>query len=490
KRVELPTYAFQRERYWLTPGTGSGDVTAAGLIRVEHPVLGAALRVGDRDEWVFAGRISQDTQPWTRDHMVLGTVIVPGIAVVEMALTAGRLAGCAVADELVLEAPLVLEDDAALQVQVTIGQTGEDGRREVAIYTRPEGLTEDELREVTCHGRGWLAPETEPAEWREVWPPEGAETASVDALYAGMADLGYDYGPMFACVRAAWRRGAEVFAEIALPDGADNGGFDVHPGLLDAAMHGGLLGKKSDDGVVLPFSWSGVRLGEAGATRARVRIAPAGDSALRVDVVGEQGEPVLHVDKLFFRPVDASQLERAQGGGNALFQVDWAEVVAGSAPVRVAVLGEDYADLDALEQALADGAEAPQAVVTIVESPAGATDVAEAASAVAVNAMALVQRWLASKWLGETRLVVATRNGIGVGDEVPDVALAPVWGLVRSAQSEHPGRFLLIDLDSDETPEWGSFLDLDEPQLAVRGGRLLAPRLGRASASLPAGEAW
>ncbi|MFD4139641.1 SDR family NAD(P)-dependent oxidoreductase [Streptomyces sp. NPDC058572] len=491
KRVELPTYAFQRERYWLTPGTGSGDVTAAGLTRVEHPVLGAALRVGDRDEWVFAGRMSQETQPWTRDHMVLGTVIVPGIAVVEMALTAGRLAGCAVADELVLEAPLVLEDDAALQVQVTVGPAAEDGRREVAIYTRPEGLTEDEPREVTCHGRGWLAPETEPAEWREMWPPEGAETASADALYAGMADLGYDYGPMFACVRAAWRRGAEVFAEIALPDGADNGGFDVHPGLLDAAMHGGLLGKKSDDGVVLPFSWSGVRLGEGGSTRARVRIAPVGDSALRVDVVGEQGEPVLHVDKLFFRPVDASQLERAQGGGNALFQVDWAEVVAGSsAAVRVAVLGEDYADLDALEQALADGAEAPQAVVTTVESPTGATDVAEAASAVAVNAMTLVQRWLASKWLGETRLVVATRNGIGVGDEVPDVALAPVWGLVRSAQSEHPGRFLLIDLDSDETPEWGSLIDLDEPQLTVRGGRLLAPRLGRAGASLPAGEAW
>ncbi|MFC5891182.1 polyketide synthase dehydratase domain-containing protein, partial [Kitasatospora aburaviensis] len=272
--------------------------------------------------------MSQETQPWTRDHMVLGTVIVPGIALVEMALTAGCMAGCPVADELVLEAPLVLEDDAVLQVQVTIGAAGDDGRREVAIYSRPEGLTEDELREVTCHGRGWLAPESDVAQWHEVWPPEGAETLSADALYAGMTELGYDYGPMFACVRAAWRRGREVFTELALPDGADNGGFAVHPGLLDAAMHGGLLGEKSGDGVVLPFSWSGVRLGEGGPSRARVRISPAGESALRVEVVGEQGEPVLHVDKLFFRPVDASQLERAQGVGDALFRVDWVEVAA------------------------------------------------------------------------------------------------------------------------------------------------------------------
>ncbi|UYQ66234.1 type I polyketide synthase [Streptomyces peucetius] len=493
KRVELPTYAFQRERYWLSSGTGAGDAAVAGLVRVEHPVLGAAVQIGDRDEWVFAGRISQDTQPWTLDHMVLGTVIVPGIALVEMALTAGRMAGCAVADELVLEAPLVLDDAAARQVQVTVGRAGEDGRREVAIYSRPEGVTEEELREATCHGRGWLAPEAEPtAEWREVWPPEGAEEASVDALYAGMTDLGYDYGPMFQCVRAAWRRGNEVFAEIALPDGTDNGGFGVHPGLLDAAMHGGLLGKKSGDGVVLPFSWSGVRLGNGGPTRAHVRVSPAGDSALRIDVVGEQGEPVLHMDKLFFRPVDASQLERARGGDNSLFQVDWAEVTAGSsassASVRVAVLGEEFADLQALELALAEGAEAPEVVVAAFETPLG--EGPGAAQAAAIETLALVQGWLASEWLGEARLIVATRDGVGVGDEVPDVGLAPVWGLVRSAQSEHPGRFLLVDLDDNEAPEWGTLVGLDEPQLAVRGGRLLAPRLGRAGVSLPAGEAW
>ncbi|MEU0398609.1 acyltransferase domain-containing protein, partial [Streptomyces sp. NPDC006208] len=490
KRVELPTYAFQRERYWLTPGTGSGDVTAAGLARVEHPVLAAAVQVGDRDEWVFTGRISQDTQPWTRDHMVFGAVMVPGAALVKMAIAAGRQVDCPVLGELVLEAPLVLEDDAALQVQVTVGQTGEDGRREVAIYSRPVGGAEDELRGAVCHGRGWLTADAEPAApFPLQWPPAGALPVAVDTLYPRLADIGLDYGPLFQGVRAAWRAGDEVYTEVALPDDTDSAGFGCHPALFDAALHGGMLSKEAGSSVDLPFSWSGVRLGEAGATRARVRIAPAGDSALRVDVVDEAGATVLAVDALGLRPLESTQLDRAQGTKNSLFQVDWAEVTAGSsAAVRVAVLGEDYADLDALEQALADGAEAPEVVVATVEPPTG--DVPRAACTVAENALALVQRWLVSEWLGEARLVVATRNGIAVGDEVPDVALAPAWGLVRSAQSEHPGRFLLVDLDENDAPAWDSFLGLDEPQLAVRGGRLLAPRLGRASASLPAGEAW
>ncbi|MFF6830236.1 beta-ketoacyl synthase N-terminal-like domain-containing protein, partial [Streptomyces longwoodensis] len=74
QRVELPTYAFQRDRYWVSQSSGSGDPAAAGLGRIEHPILSAAVPVGDRDEWVFTGRLSQDTAPWVRDHVVLGMV--------------------------------------------------------------------------------------------------------------------------------------------------------------------------------------------------------------------------------------------------------------------------------------------------------------------------------------------------------------------------------------------------------------------------------
>ncbi|MFD4139638.1 type I polyketide synthase [Streptomyces sp. NPDC058572] len=487
----LPTYAFQRERYWLTPGTGNGDVAAAGQSRIGHPVLAAAVQVGDRDEWVFTGRISQDTQPWTRDHVVLGTVIVPGTALVELALTAGRPAGSPVVDELVMEAPLLLEEGVAVQVQVTVGSAAEDGRREVAIYTRPENGEDDEQAETTCHARGLLAPETEPlADWPTEWPPAEAEQLPVDKLYAGLADLGYDYGPTFQGVRAAWRDGDQIYTEVELPGDTGGEGFGIHPALFDAALHGVLLDKEAGSAVDLPFTWSGVRLGQTRPSRARVRIAPTNESAFRIDITGEHGEPVLHMARLDLRPVEQAQLESGQRAHrNSLFQLNWAEVTAApSASVRVAVLGdlmapgEQFEDLDALEKALADGMGTPETVLATVESPGGAANVAEAASTVAVNTLALVQRWLESERLSEARLVLVTRNGVDVGDGMPDVALAPVWGLVRSAQSEHPGRFVLVDVDGEQ-PDWAKVLGSDEPQLAVRAGRLLAPRLGRAGAA-------
>ena len=440
--VDLPTYAFQRARYWLTPGGRAGDVAAAGQHRVEHPVLAAAVPVGDRDEWVLTGRVSAGTQPWTRDHEVFGTVLVPGTALVDLALTAGQEVGCPVVDELVLEAPLVLDEDAVRQVQVTVG-------------------------------------------------PAGAEPVPVGTLYERLAGIGLDYGPLFQGVRAAWRSGDTVYTEVALPEDAGPGGFGVHPALFDAALHAALLDKAAGQPVDLPFSWSGVRHGRPGVvTRARVRLTPATGSAVRVDVVDHTGALVAAVDALGLRPLEPGQLDRAQGGRTALFQVDWTEIpvpAAGAGAARVVRLGVDHPDLAALERAMAAGAATPDLVVAAV--PAGPEPGGPAARATAAGTLALVQRWLASEWLGEVRLVVVTRAGVAVGDEAPDLAQAPAWGLLRSAQSEHPGRFLLVDTDGGTEPDWGALAELDEPQLAVREGRVLAPRLARA-ATPPAGRAW
>ncbi|MFD0349757.1 SDR family NAD(P)-dependent oxidoreductase [Kitasatospora aburaviensis] len=495
-RTPLPTYAFQRERYWLAPGSGAGDVVAAGQSRIGHPVLAAAVQVGDRDEWVLTGRLSTDTQPWTRDHVVLGTVIVPGTALVELALTAGRQTDTPVVDELVLEAPLALSDGVALQVQVTVGPAAADGRREVAVYTRPESGDEDE-REAVCHARGLLGPDAEPGEaWPAEWPPTGVEPLPVDGLYAGLADLGYDYGPVFQGVRAAWRNGDRTYAEVELPGDGGGEGFGIHPALFDAALHGVLLDKEAGSPLDLPFTWSGVRLGQATrASRARVRIAPAGDSAFRVDITGQHGEPVLNLARLDLRPVQQDQLDNRQRvHRNSLFQLDWVQVTsAPAATVRTAVLGdlvapgERFEDLDVLEKALADGMATPEVVLASVGSPAGAADVAGAATAVATKTLALVQRWVESARLSEARLIVVTRNGVDAGEGTPDVAQAPVWGLVRSAQSEHPGRFVLVDVDEAGAADWAKVFGSDEPQFAVRGGRLLAPRLVRVSAAPGAG---
>ncbi|MFF6816319.1 SDR family NAD(P)-dependent oxidoreductase, partial [Streptomyces sp. NPDC012403] len=487
QRVDLPTYAFQRERFWLTPGTAPGDVAAAGLIAVEHPVLAGRALIGDRGEWLFTGRISTTNQPWTRDHVVMGAIVVPGVALVEMSLAAGREVGCPVLDELVIEAPLALDETAARQVQIIIGHVDEDGRREFVIFSRPEDDDAEEQHVATCHGRGWLGatPKAVPA-WDVAWPPQDAEPLSAEALYTRMADIGYDYGALFQGVVEAWQDDDAVYVELALPDDADTGAFGVHPGLFDSAVQSSLFGEKPDDTLVMPFSWNGVQLSRTGVSRARARLTPAGAAAFRIDIVDEHDEPVLSMDKLVFRPVDQAQLKRASDTQGSLYRLDWTPVTAGAdQSARVAVLGglpaqgEPFENLTALEQAVADGAPAPELVLAGVVAPE--------ATAAAVEALALVRQWLAHTALSEARLAVVTRRAVAVGGEAPDAAQAAVWGLLRSAQSEHPGRFLLVDLDDDAVVEglhWGGLTDLEEPQLAVRGGRLLAPRLARASTAV------
>ncbi|KJS52199.1 hypothetical protein VM98_32940, partial [Streptomyces rubellomurinus subsp. indigoferus] len=222
-----------------------------------------------------------------------------------------------------------------------------------------------------------------------------------------------------------------------------------------------------------------------------------GGTSLRLDAVDPDGTPVVSARSLIVRPVQQAALDGTQRGRqNALFRLDWAAVAAerSAAPLDLALLGAGRAhpDLAALEQALAEGAEAPQAVVATIDSPADAADPAEAARVTAVRALELVQRWLASERLGDARLVVATRGAVAVGEESPDVAQSPVWGLVHSAQSEHPGRFVLVDVDGsdgDGEPDWNAALATDEPQLAVRKGELLAPRLMRAETAAP-GAGW
>ncbi|MFI6109000.1 SDR family NAD(P)-dependent oxidoreductase, partial [Streptomyces sp. NPDC051310] len=506
-RVSLPTYAFQRERFWLAPGARAADASTAGQGSVEHPVLAAAVRMGDRDEWVFTGRMSIDAHPWTRDHTVFGAVVVPGAALVELALTAGDEVGCRMLDELVIESPLILEENAVRHIQVTVGQAGEDGRREVAIFSQPQAGADEERPEPTCHGRGWLAVDTEPSEALPAqWPPAGAEPVTVDTLYARvntyahLTDGDFDYGPAFRAVEAAWRSGDEVYTELALPDDAGPAeGFALHPALFDSSLHGGLslLGRSGATQGGLPFSWTRVRLHRGGLTRLRVRSGPTSDTALRIDIAGEDGQPIASVERLDIRPVEQAQIEAARGRSDSpLFKVDWTPVRAGApAPVRCAALGahalagERFADLDALERALAEGATAPDAVLVGIEAPAGAGDAGESARTVTGRTLELIQRWLSSERFIGTRLVLVTRGAVSVAGEAPDVAQAAVWGLVRSAQSEHPDRFRLVDLADAgaDAPEWSTLLTVDEPQLAVREGGLWAPRLGRAGAVVPGG---
>ncbi|SES41640.1 Acyl transferase domain-containing protein, partial [Lentzea albida] len=451
--VDVPTYAFQRERFWLGRlGTAPADMTSAGLSSAAHPLLGAAVVVAGADEVVLSGRLSLSTHPWLADHDVLGRVLFPGTAFVELAVRAGDEVGCPAVEDLTVAAPLLLPETGAVQLQVWVGAADGTGRREVRVHSRP---ADDVEQEWTRHATGTLSPDlASPSEDVEVtWPPEGAEPVDLVGLYDGLASAGFAYGPVFQGLRAVWRRGTEVFAEVALPDHVpDAAAFGVHPALLDAVLHASVFAEGVGGG--LPFAWEGVCLYATGASAVRVRMARAGGNAVSLAITDERGAPVASVDSLALRSVTPEQFGVV---GDDLYRVDLVPVVMRSVEAPAAVIGLDVAAVE--------GGSTGLVLAVVGESQ---EDVVGAVHDSTTRVLELVRQWLASDETAGRRLVFVTRTG---------VRAAAVRGLVRSAMSEHPGRFGLVELAPGEPLP--AALDPGEPEVLIRGGQVFAPRLVR-----------
>ncbi|MEV7012933.1 SDR family NAD(P)-dependent oxidoreductase [Streptosporangium sp. NPDC051022] len=478
RRVPLPTYAFQHRRFWAVPAP-VGDVSAAGLVRAAHPLLGAVLPLADGRQIVLTGQLSTHTHPWLADHVVNGAVLLPGTAFLELAVRAADEAGYAAVEELSLATPLVLADGEnkvnKVGLQVVVDEPDDTGRRALRVYSRPAA---DDDGPWTLHATGVLAERaTAPARDLVEWPPPGATPIEVDGLYEALAQAGFGYGPAFRGLRAAWRLGDDVLAEIELT--ADVTGFAIHPALLDAAQHAVLLGGfLPADAGWLPFSWTGVSVTASGATRARVRMSPARGDAVSLLVTDADGMPIAAVDSLAFRPA-APSAPVADHGRDALFHLTWADrprAEGGPVPVM-------------LEGSLASLRARPAPPVVLVDVRGEARDVLH-------EVLALSNEWLADDHWADSRLVVRTRHAVATGpqDRAHDPALAAVWGFVRSAQLEHPERFQLVDSDGTRASEdaLAAAVETGEPQLALRDGRASTPRLTRAMPALvpPADQPW
>ncbi|MFK0259517.1 beta-ketoacyl synthase N-terminal-like domain-containing protein, partial [Streptomyces sp. NPDC090445] len=508
--ADLPTYAFQREHYWLDAGTLGGDVTTAGLRSADHPLLGASVTLADADGLLLTGRLSLATHPWLADHRVAGAALLPGTAFVELALQAGEKAGCDLVDDLTLAAPLVLPEEGGVELQITVAAPDESGRRSVVFHSR-DGLAADDepwVRNATAVLA--TAGEQPPAYDLAAWPPAGAETVDVEALYDGLADAGFGYGPVFQGLRAAWRQGDDVYAEVSLGTETRPGAeqFTLHPALLDSVLHAINLGSLVEDTgqARLPFSWSGVSVHSAGADALRVRLSRAGRDAVRLEIADAAGAPVASVDSLALRAFSPEQLGRqAHGRGDSLYRVEWVEAAAASASSDDwMLLGEGtqaFADLAGLGVAVVEGGRIPSTLVVPCTEPAG-DDMAGAVHAETGRVLSLVKEWLADRRFADGRLVFLTRGAVAAvpGEGPADLVHAPVRGLVRSAQSENPGRIVLVDLDpaldlgadsdTDVAEGLSAALATGEPEVAVRAGRVLAPRLARAEAAADAAAAW
>ncbi|MGA5566268.1 SDR family NAD(P)-dependent oxidoreductase, partial [Streptomyces platensis] len=519
RRVDLPTYAFQKQRYWWEAVAGAGDLAAVGLSAAEHPLLGAAVTVAGSESVVFTGRLSLATHTWLADHAVLGRVILPATAYLDLAVSAGDRTGCDHLAELTLEAPLVLPEQGAVQLQVAVSAPDDAGCRSFTVHSRP--VEEDDAAPWARHAQGTLtaAPPNEPETLRS-WPPEGAEPVEAGEWYDAFAEAGFAYGPAFQGLGSVWRRGDELFAEAALPEPyrADAARYTLHPALLDAAVQTLLVGGRKTDGTgdggaMLPFAWSGVTFHAEGADALRVRLRPAEGraDAFSVLVTDASGRPVVAADALTLRTVTSDQLPAfPQTGPDVPLRLDWqatslpprseaARWVVLGGPARTAsrrpvdagiaealdgagVHAESYADLEALSAAVATGMTMPDTVLLECTPPAGA-DTPDLRELLA-GTLAVCRHWLADERFAGSRLVIVTRGALaaGPGEDVSDLAGAALWGLVRSAQLEHPGRLWLLDVDHHEASRsvLADAVAAAHPQGALRAGELRLPQLGRA----------
>jgi acyl transferase domain-containing protein len=464
-------------------------------------------------------------------------VLLAGTAFLELALHAGARLGCECVRELALETPLVLGEGERVQLQLAVSDPDNTTppTRTISIYSRtdnsrPDTAVDDEPAPWVRHATGILAPDNDALEETAVeklsgeWPPAGAVAVDVDGIYDGLAGAGLEYGPAFQGLQAAWKHGEDIYAEVALPDEtrADAELFGLHPALLDAALHAAAAMTPNGDAgpggaARLPFSWSDVSLRATGASRLRAHLRPLGADALALTLSDDEGARMISVESLAVRAIPTEQLARAAATGHeSLFRVDWvpaaptASVFPGAPPAgfRVALLGggdsgaaeelraagialDVHESVASLAQAASEGSTA--AGVVFIDGVEGARGDAMVASTheCATRVLEILQEWLADERLLELPLALVTRGAVatGLGEDTPGLSAAPVWGLARSAQSEHPGRLVLIDLDG-ERASWEALaaaLALGEPQLAVRAGRTLVPRLARAAPSA-AGE--
>ena len=481
RRAQLPGYAFQHERFWPTAPTARvGDGSAAWQqTRTGHPLLGAAIGVADGG-WVLSGRLARDAQPWLSDHAVLGAVLFPGTGFVELALRAGELVGCDALEELTLAAPLILPEHGGIRLQVVL--RGHD----VRIYSGPEDAGSGEW---TLHATGTLADGESveqgaaETEWAANWPPPGAERIEVEGFYEAFAAGGFDYGPAFRGLAAAWRGaadGGDVYVEVELPEQAGAAeDYGIHPALLDVVLQS--IGLLAQGGSRVPFAWAGVRLAATGARRirARLRLRESGlDGGIGLSVVDAAGGLVLAAERVTLREVSRAQL--APGGDGrtgALLKLDWTslelpDVTEAIATVPGVLLGDDAFGLSVA--AAPPGVKPAFAVLTVAGGDPGEQ---------LARVLGEVQRWLADASLAATQLVVVTRDAVAVDDDATsvDVAGAAVWGLIRSLASENPGRVALIDADEASLPVWKAAVATGAPQAALRGGRCWTPALARIS---------
>ncbi len=365
RKIELPGYPFQRERYWIEESRSRRAADG-------HPLLGARHE-SPRGEVMFEVETSPSNPSWLADHRVYDRVIMPGAmyGAIAAAVSLKEGAVSVEAQDLQLYSAMVFAQDndgdngtrAARRVQAVLGSPDAGRPRKLEIFSKGDG--EDgwtlHAEAMLAFGGGTRGPANgiDPDAARSGLTPQ-----DVPGFYRARAEANIGLGPSLRTLQSLWAGGGEAVGEIALPEGVEQGGVDMHPLMLDgcfqvmsAARHSA---DSEDGGTYLPFGWE--RLWVAGPLperlicRARLRDA-AGPLDSRETIVGdlafyspdgaEIGGMTGYAVK---RATRASLLSAAEGIQDLFYEIVWrdrplaegmmpadflpspTEVVAGSAP--------------------------------------------------------------------------------------------------------------------------------------------------------------
>ncbi|WP_319063995.1 SDR family NAD(P)-dependent oxidoreductase [Streptomyces europaeiscabiei] len=492
RTVGLPGYPFQHDRFWLSRADHAPDLASAGLDRVEHRWLGAALNLPDGSV-VRTGRLALAEHPWLADHAVHGTVLLPATGVVELLTQASDGAdGARGLVDAVLHAPLVLgEEPVDIQTHTTAPDA--EGRQHLTLYARPRGSTGEWTRCAEAATGELPAPPAVTAPW----PPAEAEPHDLTDCYRDLRDQGYEYGSAFRNLVAVWRGASgTVHAEVRLPRDQDPAGFALHPALLDAALHA-LVMTGTGATTRLPHAMAGVRVFTRGARVLRATMTVTEHGAVDLTATDDAGTPVVRIQDLRLRRVSTRHLRALLAAADrAAYRASWrpyeADRAAEPAPVTWAAVStatdlpvtDTYGTHPDMAALSASGA-VPGAVVLDCRGPgekladgAGlARETRERLHILLTHLQAFLRH---EPWAGTRLLILTCRaESTTFAEPVLDLAGAACAGLARSAVNEFPGRVQLLDTDHGgvTTDLVHTVLAAPHRTLAARDGRLLLPRL-------------
>lgn len=505
-RAPLPTYPFQRERYWAQDNGGTRGDWVAAQPPGTHPLLGARQHVPGAGAQ-FLAEIRRDSPSFLADHVVFDTVLLPGTAYVEVALAAARvLAGDQLKlENISIEAPLALSGDATELLHLTI-EPWQRGVASFLVQSAPKGAAFDRPWKIHARGvmrKGGAAAEATArldtvAEARA----KCTSTVDVEAYYALLARAGLAYGPAFRGIRELAVGENVVVGTLEAPATRagqnQNTPWILHPAMLDAAFH--LLGPAfaaahpdASDRVCLPVGMEGVSVRQAGApqrVQAVARLRPsAADAALflaDLRLEDEAGAEVATITGLQLRPVDMHTLARAlsfPGIASRSYAVGWETIARPAAAVELSAsgsyvfVGGDDGLAEAMARVLRDAgarctalsnsefASLSEPDLAALLRGADGAPLAWVVDCGAINKAAALgpeadarMNYLRLLRLARALAEVAPRAGLCVvtrgaqaaaPGEAPSLAQAPLLGLARATAAERGGDAPAIRIDLD-----------------------------------------